>query len=128
MPKKPNETTNNREYSRRRRELVSDFKKKPCADCATEYPSYVMDLDHRPGTEKKFTIALAYGVSLKRLLAELAKCDVVCANCHRERTHQRKLAASANGKGLGLLSLESRFESSCGPHLDVAQRDRAGVS
>ena len=48
-----------------------------------------MDLDHvRGGKEFKVSdaVQLAYGVSLERSWAEIAKCDVVCANCHRVRT------------------------------------------
>ena len=72
--------------------LKIELKDKPCADCRKKYPPYVMDFDHREGEEKSFLISKYAGrVSRKRLLAEAAKCDVVCANCHRERTHQRKL-------------------------------------
>ena len=74
--------------------LVRAAKKQPCADCGVEYPYYVMDLDHRPGTAKRanFSVLVKRGASEDVLLNELAKCDVVCANCHRERTYQRKVA------------------------------------
>ena len=65
---------------------IRKAKDKPCADCGVKYPHYVMDLDHN-GQEKVIKIAQSVGrVSDERLLAEIAKCDVVCANCHRERT------------------------------------------
>lgn len=66
--------------------LVREAKERPCADCGQRYPSYVMDLDHRPGSGKKFILAHARTKGMKQALAELAKCEAVCANCHRERT------------------------------------------
>jgi hypothetical protein len=63
----------------------------PCTDCGNRYPSYVMQFDHLG--DKKFDIATAVQqgwISLKRLRREIAKCEVVCANCHAERTHQRR--------------------------------------
>lgn len=73
-----------------RRELINNAKNIPCADCGIKYPPYIMDFDHRDPDQKSFGI----GESLvsKRpevLLAEIAKCDVVCSNCHRERTHSK---------------------------------------
>jgi hypothetical protein len=56
-------------------------------DCKKKYPPYVMDFDHRDRSEKAFEVGRGLYVSIKRLLIEIAKCDVVCANCHRERTH-----------------------------------------
>jgi hypothetical protein len=52
-----------------------------------------MDFDHVRG-EKLFEIGQApsKGASLATLLAEIAKCEVVCSNCHRQRTHDRKMA------------------------------------
>jgi hypothetical protein len=52
-----------------------------------------MDFDHRDGADKLFTIgrdALAGRRSLSGLEQEIAKSDVVCANCHRARTHRRR--------------------------------------
>lgn len=70
---------------------------KPCADCGRIYPPYVMEWDHLPGTVKALVIAdtrrAAHGKS--RILAELAKCELVCANCHRERTFRRRESVAA---------------------------------
>jgi hypothetical protein len=47
-----------------------------------------MDFDHRDPSTKSFSL-LADKALLKNrnvLIAEVAKCDVVCANCHAERT------------------------------------------
>jgi hypothetical protein len=72
--------------------LLRAAKDKPCADCGVRYPYYVMDLDHREGVEKIGPLAhFLKKHSIRLLVAEIAKCDVVCSNCHRERTHQRKL-------------------------------------
>jgi hypothetical protein len=51
-----------------------------------------MDLDHRPGIAKRanFNVLVKQGAAREVLLDEIGKCDVVCANCHRVRTYQRK--------------------------------------
>jgi hypothetical protein len=58
-----------------------------CADC-TEKDPIVLEFDHRDPARKSFNIGncTKSGWSLERLLQEVAKCDVVCANCHRRRT------------------------------------------
>jgi len=79
------------------RSLVRAAKDKPCSDCGRRYAFYVMQFDHREGEQKCFSIGRRCNhrtVSKARLLAEIAKCDVVCANCHSERTYQRKLRAA----------------------------------
>lgn len=66
-------------------------KDKPCTDCGMKYPSYVMDFDHRNPDDKKFNLAGAKKrTSLKKIMKEIAKCDVVCSNCHRIRTHRHR--------------------------------------
>jgi hypothetical protein len=86
-----------REWWRARREeiraLIANAKNKPCADCNRRYPFYVMQFDHVRG-KKAFTVG--HGVRSVRnsrsLLEEIKKCDVVCANCHAIRTHERGYA------------------------------------
>lgn len=73
-------------------EFLRELRRVPCADCHGAFPPYVMDFDHRDADRKEFWILQRAGsVSRDRLLAELAKCDVVCANCHRARTNARAL-------------------------------------
>jgi hypothetical protein len=76
---------------RERVEMVRKLKNRPCADCGLSYPYFVMDFDHREGVEKLFNIGngIRRMVGTKRLLAEIEKCDLVCANCHRHRTARR---------------------------------------
>lgn len=82
---------NARTYQRHR-ELIRQAKLRPCADCGIQYPYYVMDFDHRDGATKAFTLSDVSRATRKSLLREIEKCDVVCANCHRERTHRRMVS------------------------------------
>jgi len=76
-----------------RTDLVYAAKDVPCADCGVKYPPYVMDFDHRPGEVKLFNVGQSRsGRPLEDILLEIKKCDVVCSNCHRERTHQRSIS------------------------------------
>ena len=56
-----------------------------------------MDFDHIPGRgEKFFTLNRINGTLSRKMasiVAEVQKCEVVCANCHRVRTKQRVRAA-----------------------------------
>lgn len=70
----------------------------PCADCGGLFPPYVMDFDHRDPATKSFEITRVAGrVSRKKLLEEIAKCDIVCSNCHRVRTYHQQLARQNAG-------------------------------
>ena len=65
--------------------LVNHFGGK-CIDCGFEGPPYVFDFDHRDPSQKEFAISQGI-VSYEKLLKEAEKCDLVCSNCHRHRTH-----------------------------------------
>jgi len=54
------------------------------------YPHQVMQWDHRPGFEKLGDLSADFwGHTREEILAEIAKCDLVCANCHAIRTFSR---------------------------------------
>lgn len=58
----------------------------PCVDCG-ETDVIVLEFDHRDRTTKRRDVALlAASSSWKVVAAEIEKCDVRCANCHRKRT------------------------------------------
>ena len=87
-------TKNRRNKNRQRKRLRAilwGVKQQPCQDCGGSFHPWVMELDHRDGSTKTAAVAnlVSKGCTDVRLLEELNKCDVVCANCHRMRTYQR---------------------------------------
>jgi hypothetical protein len=81
------------------RAWMIELKSKPCHDCGNSFPVCCMDFDHRGDDPKEFNIgsmfAHHYGRSL--IEQEIAKCDLVCANCHRIRTRNRRTGGGKNG-------------------------------
>jgi hypothetical protein len=64
-------------------------------DCGQTFLPFAMEFDHRDATAKQSGVTRLLGhAGLDRLLAEAAKCDIVCVNCHRERTFRRRMAAT----------------------------------
>lgn len=78
-----------RELRHERRNWIDSQKDKPYADCGSSFPACCMDFDHRPGEIKKFDIGSGGNRNLTLVKAEMKKCDLVCANCHRIRTKNR---------------------------------------
>lgn len=79
--------------ARQRRKLqnfVRRLREQPCTDCMGEYPWYVMEFDHCRGVKDTDIAKMVHKpVGMERLRREIAKCDLVCANCHRARTYAR---------------------------------------
>lgn len=66
----------------------------PCKDCGVNYPYYVMDFDHL--RDKQYEInKLINSCSMAKIRSEIVKCDIVCSNCHRERTFKRLKQATS---------------------------------
>lgn len=57
----------------------------PCVDCG-ETDIIVLDFDHQGDKSDNIGTMISNGTALHRLAAEIAKCEVVCANDHRRRT------------------------------------------
>lgn len=70
---------------------VRQQKEKPCTDCGGTFPWYVMQFDHVRG-EKLHNVGdlTRMTTSMKVIREEIAKCEVVCANCHAIRTYERR--------------------------------------
>ncbi len=74
--------------------LIKKYGGIPCMDCNGVFPFIAMDFDHRPEEKKEFNIGrfgqyTATPERLSKLMKEVSKCDLVCANCHRIRTQER---------------------------------------
>jgi hypothetical protein len=68
---------------------LSEIKEKSgCVDCGINNP-IVLDFDHLH--DKKYNVSrmIHDGFSWAAIKKEISKCEVVCANCHRIRTHYR---------------------------------------
>ena len=78
-----------RELARERTQYLIDFfGTHPCADCGETDP-IVLEFDHL--RDKRFAIGPELqNRNWESVLAEIEKCDVVCANCHRRRTARRR--------------------------------------
>ena len=75
-----------------RREMIHAIKSKPCDMCGGTFPPYCMDFHHRDPATKKFGIGQhASVIGLQKLLDEIEKCDILCANCHRIAEHGKEL-------------------------------------
>ena len=61
-----------------------------CVDCGYKGHPAALDFDHLPGFSKKAEISTMFRASLEDLMEEVAKCEVVCANCHRVRSAVRR--------------------------------------
>jgi hypothetical protein len=53
-----------------------------------------MDFDHRDPAVKSFAIGPSLTRNRAAVVAEIAKCDVVCANCHRLRTERQRISGA----------------------------------
>ena len=71
------------------RNLVTKLKSEPCIDCKTKFHFCQMDFDHRDPTEKRLPVSRMGLMGLESIIKEVAKCDLVCANCHRDRTQKQ---------------------------------------
>lgn len=72
------------------REYVVSKKSQPCQDCGISYHPFVMDFDHRESETKLGNVAdMASRYHIDTLKSEIDKCDIVCSNCHRQRTWTR---------------------------------------
>ena len=83
---------NRRAFSRTRGKWLRSLKAGPCTDCRGVFPSEAMEWDNLPGTVKLGEISTRLRArSAEVILAEIAKCELVCANCHAVRTRSRIL-------------------------------------
>lgn len=72
-----------------RKAYIDKLRDVPCMDCGGRFHFCAMDFDHIG--EKSFGITQRYRWrTMEEIEAEVAKCEVVCSNCHRVRTYMRR--------------------------------------
>lgn len=85
---------NNLKIGSELKDRIAALRSVPCADCGGSFHPWQMEFDHLPQFVKVSCVtSIASSAAKHKFEAEVAKCEVVCANCHRHRTHIRKLSA-----------------------------------
>lgn len=86
--------------SNRNKKYVTNYlKEHPCIDCGNKN-IIVLEFDHVTGS-KEYNVSemISRNYSLEKIIAEIAKCEVRCANCHRIVTYERRIAKKLSEKG-----------------------------
>lgn len=79
-----------RENQERNKRYVDALKLNPCTDCGQTFHPAAMQFDHLGDKIAAVSYMVSRPVSIKTLQKEIDKCELVCANCHAIRTHDRR--------------------------------------
>lgn len=79
---------NNERIKQNKQKLLNFFLENHCIDCGESDP-IVLDFDHLRDKKYQVPQMIRYGMKWDSILEEIAKCEVVCSNCHRRRTAKR---------------------------------------
>jgi hypothetical protein len=76
----------------KRKQVIREIKESSsCMDCNIYYPYYIMQFDHRDSDLKHGSVNnMLTNSSFGKVIKEIEKCDLVCANCHAARTWKRQ--------------------------------------
>ncbi len=76
----------NEKQKKEQQELLLEFlSKNPCIDCGESDP-IVLEFDHIENKFENVSVMVKSRFSTKKLLEEIKKCEIRCANCHRRKT------------------------------------------
>jgi len=75
-----------------------DYKGGKCKKCGYNKCFSALDFHHRNQDEKDFSISGMHCISWQRMRKELDKCDLLCANCHREQHAKNRIARNRNNE------------------------------
>lgn len=93
------------EYVRNREGKMQEWfleyrKNQACEICGENHPA-CLDFHHVNPAEKKFEVSARRNrPSMKALIEEIAKCRVLCANCHRKEHWKQREQARINEKAV----------------------------
>ena len=87
-------TCRNKLWRQRIRQMLADIKTASgCTKCGYKGHHAALDFNHLDPSTKSFNVANAQslGKGKQQILDEVAKCEILCANCHRIYTYEHSL-------------------------------------
>lgn len=78
-------TARKRKLRQWKRALMATLK---CERCPESHPA-TLEFHRRDPSKKEFSVSKMFGRSVETVKREMAKCDVLCANCHRKEHYRR---------------------------------------
>jgi hypothetical protein len=111
---------NQRVRAQYKKRLADYLLEHPCVDCG-EGDICVLDFDHEDPTQKVEEVSrlAGFGIAWERVEAEIAKCSVRCANCHRRRTAEMfgywRAGVERDRRAASAARARARLESLCLP-------------
>ena len=98
--------------ARRKRRLDLIKTSKGCVDCGYNDDPVALQFDHIDRNDKTGTVSQMILHNLKKLFAEIKKCEIRCANCHMIKTHAgRDCHISVRGLSVGARRKEREMEA-----------------
>lgn len=86
----PNKKDTTRIFQQARRDLINKIKlDRGCSVCGYNTHAAALDFNHING-DKKFSISQDLKKAMSKLMAEIDKCEILCANCHRIHTYENR--------------------------------------
>lgn len=87
---KPKIRANTKRYIQRNRQYLRQIKTDSiCVDCGENDP-VVLEFDHLNNKIGNIADVVGRAWGIEKIRKEMAKCEIVCANCHRRRTFKRR--------------------------------------
>ena len=111
---KPKQTSKERKAAVKKFLIQQQFSRGECLDCGLKVTNRnlcVFDWNHRIPKDKLFTIGtMKHSHSVATLIVEIAKCDLLCSNCHRMETQRQREEGMLTGYKVKHGSLLTLFD------------------
>lgn len=69
-----------------------------CRECGYNKSAHALQFDHLRDKKANVSDLIRSDYGIKTIWEEIGKCQVLCANCHAETTHRRKINQDAHTK------------------------------
>lgn len=84
---------NNKLRRKKTRDIIREYKKQRGCKYCNEHDPVSLDFHHRKNKQFNISDMVKHGCSLKKIMIEIEKCDIHCANCHRKITFKQGVGA-----------------------------------